>query len=378
MEATAFFNLDTKSSTNGGAVEGTHYVLVADGNGIKHRIFNFENFELCRRTGIIELEPVKRKSSHENYLSITKCYDKVNDIIIGIPRGINSKTKELEFERLVLREEEIFDLTKPKDAMRWAVWKHHRDIDLDGTKTRYGMRPKYKVYDKEREAEIFHFDRVKKRKAVDIAEGLSTSQLRDMAINLGFNADSMSIKQKSMKIIQFSEEKPKAFLDIWDNPNRHQLTILKKGLACAVLTQDPILGICYGGLSLGTAEPQAIAYLQDNIQLCNTLEQLISNKEVDGDKSMDANTNPIVDEKDAKVKRLETELAEMKKAFKAVSETKLDDLVEKTTEKLINLDEEHAELLKEAKELKIPGAHLVKDKELLRQKIVDKKAQVEN
>lgn len=378
MEATAFFNLDTKSSTNGGAVEGVHYVLVADGNGIKHRIFNFENPELCRRTGVIELEPVKRKSNHENYLSITKCYDKTNDIIIAIPRGINSKTKELEFERINLREEEIYDLTKPKEAMRWAVVKHHRYIDLDGTKTRYGMKPKYKVYDKELEAEVFHMERVKKRKSVDIAEGFNTSQLRDMAINLGFNADNMSIRQMSMKVIQFSEEKPKAFLEIWDNPSRHQLTVLKKGLACAVLTQDPILGVCYGGLSLGAAEPQAIAYLQDNIQLCNTIEQLISNKEGDSVKSMDTNFNPIADEKDAKVKRLEAELAEMKKALKTVSETKLDDLVEKTAEKLIASDPEHADLLKEAKELKIPGAHLVKDKDLLRQKIVDKKAQVEN
>ena len=102
-------------------------------------------------------------------------------------------------------------------------------------------------------------------------------------------------------------------------------------------------------------------------------------KESDTVKSMNVKTtSPIQDEKDAALAKLQAELEAMKETLKKVSGAKIEAITEEVTGNLNSSDKEHAELLLEAKRLKIPGAHLVKDKEALRQKIKDKTSQIEN
>lgn len=372
----SFFNLDSKTGTNGEAVEGTHYVLIADGHGTKHRVYNLDNPDLCKRTGLIELVPMKSSRRHENWLSFTTVYDDKNDIIIGIPTLIDKDTKYLKFQRITVREDEVFDLTNPADAKKWAVIKHHPLVE--GSPFAKGNKPKYKVYDKEKEADEFIVKYAMKRKAEDIASGLYGIELRDAALSLGLPAEEMSDRMMQMKVIQFAEQTPKAFMEYWDHPTKYQVNVLKKAFIYGVIKHDPLLGIMYNGLSLGSSEPQAIQFLKDNIQTCNIIESLIAAKDVDGAKSMQSMTKPIVDEKDAENQRLKAEVEALKKAYQETSSIKIEELSDKTAEKIIVRDEEFQALLKEAKELKIPGAHLVKDKEVLRQKIADKKQLTDN
>lgn len=373
------FFTDSAVSTNEGVVEGREFVIYTDKNGTKTRIYNMDNKDLCRRTGTIELELTKRGDArHAPRFVITQCYDSVNDIKIGIPIGNDPKTGELRFLPIVLEENHVFHLENKQDAMKWAVIKHHRDIDVDGSKTRNGQKSRYRVYDKEQEANIFHATRAIKRKAETIAEGLHGVQLRDFAIELGIDPDSMSIAQLSMEVVKRAEQHPKKFMDAWDSPTRHESTIVKKAMALGILVYDPMNGICYNGLSLGAQEPQAIQHLKENYNICNVLEKLIENKEVKFVEKIKKNTSPIADEKDAKIAQLEAMLEAERKAKAELSKVKLDEVVERTTENMIASDEEHAALVARAKELKVHGWHLIKNKEVLKEKIAEKESAMQN
>lgn len=361
------FNFSAERA-NGGAVEGEDYIIHTDKNGTQTRVMNLNSPKNVRRTGIIELEPVKRSSRHENYLNFSRIYDKENNMMIGIPNGVDPKTGELRFRRIVLREEQVFDLTNEQDAIMWAVISRHKEVDVDGSKTRLGMKPRYKVYDKEKEAEEYMATRNIKRKAEEIAEGLAGEQLRDFAISIGIPAQNMSPTQQAMQVIQFAEKQPKKFMDAWLNPTRHELTVIKKGLSLGILTQDPMHGICYNALPLGQFEQQAVQYLKDNMGTCNVIEQLIASRENIKVESIKKPVK-IVDEKDAEIARIKAELEFERKRNADLAKAKLDELADKTATQIISADDEWKALVQQAKELGIKAPHLVKNKETLKKKV---------
>lgn len=367
-----FFKTSAEKRTDEKVIENVHYVVHTDKNGVRTRVYNLDNPDLCKRTGIIELQAVRKSRNHDNNLVVSRIYDNVNDITIGIPNGVDIKTGSLLFKRINVRENRIFDLSNLQDAQEWAVIKHHKKIDLDGSKTKVGEDVLYKVYDKEAIAERFMVDRNVKRKAITIAEGLYGTQLRDFAISIGIHADSMSPTSLSMHVIQYAEKEFSKFIDIWENPNRHQNTILKKALALTILTHDVMLGICFNGLPLGSSEQMAVQYLKDNIGLCTTIEQLIQSKEGDSFKTMPkSETSTVLDSKDAENKMLKDKLEAMEKKLAEISKAKIEEIVDQTSTNIIATDEEHKALLLRAKNLKkkIQGVHLIKDKDLLRKKI---------
>lgn len=362
-----FFN-ESAESANERVVEGVDYIVHTDKNGTQTRLLNLKNEKNCRRTGIIELEPVKRSSRHENYLNFSKILDKENNIVIGIPNGADPKTGELRFKRIVVREEETFDLTNEQQAQQWAVISRHKLVDVDGSKTRSGMKPRYKVYDKEKEAEEYMAVRNIKRKAEAIAEGLAGAELRDFAINIGIAADNMSPTQQAMQVIQYAEKYPRKFMEAWSNPARHELTVIKRGLALGILTQDGLQGICYNALPLGIYEQQAVQYLRDNIGTCTVIEQLIASRETKKVEPIKKG-NVVKDEKDAEIERLKAELARTQKQNSDLAHTNLTELADKTAQTIIAADAEWKALVEEAKALKIKSPHLIKSKETLRKKI---------
>ena len=364
-----FFKSSAKTITNEGVVEGVDYVVHVDKNGVRTRVLNLENPKYCRRTGIIELEPVKRSKNHDNKLLVSRIYDAENDITIGIPAGVDLKTGELKFKRITIPEDRTFDLSKITDAQEWAVLKHHKDIDVDGTKIANGIKVKYKVYDKEEIATKFLAERSLFRKAIDIAEGLHGRQLVDFAIQLGIPSGLMSQAELQMQVIKTAEKKPKEFMAAWDNPDKYQISLVKKALSLGVLTNDPLMGIMYNGLPMGTSEQQAVMKLKENVGLAHNIEKICQEKSGAIEESLVKNVvHEILDDKDAEIKRLKEEAEAYKKKLQEIADEKFKQFESETENQK---DEEFMLLLTEAKELKIKGAHLVKDKETLRQKIKD-------
>jgi hypothetical protein len=359
MQPTNFFNLDVKSKAGESLLkEGVHYKVFKDGNGVEYKVVNFENPDICPREGIVELHPLKVSSRHRNIVGFKTVVDKITGIIYGIPNGVNPQTKQLEFLKITLTDSETLDLKNPLDAMKCTVIRN--SFFLEGSPNLSG-KPKYKIHDTEREAILFLAQRAIKRKAVDISEGLTGSQLVDMARNLGIPPENNSIPTMHKEVIKRAENDPQKFMDIWDSPTRKELTVLKRAMSVGVVTFDPQLGYNYNGSPLGQMEGMAVEYLKDYPQICQTIDMLSQKQESDSVKAMAGTEKKlVVDSKDARVAALEAELAANKELLKKLS-----------AEKITGDGDLHAKYLVEAKRLDLKGAHKIKSFDKLKQNVLE-------
>lgn len=369
MLNSSYFNTDIGSAPGEHLVkEGVDYKLIPDGTGTNYKIINFDNPDICVRTGIIELIPLRMSSRHENKVGFRIVTDKRTGIIFGIPTGINPETKKLEFYKINLNDYEVLDLTVPLDAFKWVVIKN--SFFLEGSPNMKG-KARYKVRDVEKQANQYLAGRAQKRKAVDIAEGLQGDLLIDMGRMLGIPIENNSMSTLQAAVIQRSEDNSKEFMGIWDSPTRKELTVLKKAIASGIVSFDIQTGYFYQGAPLGQNESLAVDYLKDYPQVLQAIDVLCRKQEADTNKSMNftQTERPILDDKDARIARLEAELAAKDSIMKNLASEKI---IEHATSQV---DSEMGELLAEAKRLNIRGAHLIKDKEKLRSKIAETKGE---
>lgn len=365
--STSYFNIgEVARSEEDKIKEGTHYKNIPDGNGTLFKVINFENPEICLRQGIIELIPLKVTSRHENKVGFRIVTDKRTGIIYGIPTGINPETKKLEFFKIMLNDYEILDLSVPLDAMKWVVIKN--SFFLEGSPNIKG-KARYKVNDVEKEAHQFLNGRAQRRKAVEIAEGLSGELLIDIGRMLGVPIENNSAITLLAEVVKRAEADSKAFMMVWDSPTRRELTILKKAIAYGIVTHDPQIGYAYQGIPMGQYESLAVDYLKDYPQVCQAISVLSNKQEADTIKNMNFKSveKPISDDRDSRIARLEAELAAKDSILQEISSEKI---IQHAT---AQIDEEMAELLAEGKRLNIKGIHLTKDKEKMKQKIAEKK-----
>lgn len=339
------------------------FIETVDGFGTKVRHLNFDNPEVCKRTGIIQLVPLKLSTRHQCRVGFRMIRDRKNNAVIGIPLYIDPETKRWVYEKINLVDVESFDLTDEEQAKRWAVIR--LSTFLEGSPN-LSDKPIYKVVDKDREAELYISKRTIKRKAETIAEGLFGMNLIDMARNIGIDPASNSPVTLHAAVIRFAENKPEEFMRIWDSPLRHELTILKRAMSLAIITSDPMIGINYNGIQLGINEPAAVQFLKDNPNILYTIENLTKVKEEESIKSMADNTAPAPkDEKDVMIEALKKELEKQQAANKQMAAKAL----EKELGGIPSIDDEELVALKEeAKQLGIKGYALA-GKETLRKKI---------
>lgn len=382
MSAVGVFNLGTKTNSNAeGVKEGVHFKIIEDRNGLKTRVLNFENEELCPRNGIIELEPLFSSRRHHNHVSFRGVMDKELGVYVGIPQHIDPRTGVWVFEKITLEEKETLDLSNPKDAMKWACIKRShfytdRRGDVEMNKNfQIGAKVKYKAIDKEREAIKFELDRRSKRDAEDIAEALFGAELEEFALMAGFDPKAMSPKTLWMEVVKFAEKDPKKFLEIYKSPTKMEHSTLKKGLASGAISLILDKGYTYNGLTLGFNEPEVIKFLHDNPSVRMSIESISNKRSVESEISM-APAEPVIkDEKDAEILRLRKELEDAKK--RALEATSVAATLQAESH-IAETDPELAELIAEAKRLDVRGVHNMKDKDKIRHKIAEKKKQLDN
>ena len=319
MQAVNFFNLSTVTRTGEGiAKEGVHYKIIKDGNGTEYRIANFENPDMCPRTGIVELIPMRLSQRHANRIGFRIVHDRKMGIIWGIPTGIDPETKKLQFQKIDLVDSETFDLSDAEQAMKWACVKN--SFFVEGSPNLKG-KPKYKVHDVEREAQEFLSKRITKRNAINIAETLQGQELVDMARDLGIDPGSQSVVTLQMAVIKKAEDNADSFMKVWDNPNRRETTIFNRAVAFGIITQDPVNGWVYGGAPLGPNEVMAVQYLKDYPQVCRTIDLLTQQRSDETDKAMaTAQPLPRTDDRDNEIARLRAELQQKEAALKKMTQ----------------------------------------------------------
>ena len=357
--------------------EGVDYKLINADNknsGLKLRVFNFENPELCPREGVVEFVPTNRSKRATNYLDFSFVYVADQDFYIGIPAGYDDKTGKIKWQRIVIREDDVFDRSKPIEAMKCAVLLRSKYVA--GSPNLGSRKPKYKVYDQEQEAVIYEQTRARKRKAELTADGLSGQALVDMGFDIGLQVDKMSPRILYAEVGKYAERNPKEFLEIYENPLRKTLTILNRAIANGVITEERGLGFVYGAVPLGPNKEMATIFLKENESLCQTIDQLSKKNEKDTVIAMQKlpSKAPIInDEKDTLLAQKDQELKAAKERIEALTKQNIETIAKSNADRIAKDDPEYASLMQEAVEYKIKSPWL-SSKETLKAKIDEAKA----
>lgn len=375
----SIFNLgEGYSSVSKDMVPGVDYRVFKDGNGVEYNILNLDNEALMPQTGIIEFSPVKTSKRHVNNINFKQFTDVSTGLIVGIPVGVDNRNKQVIWRTINIKDTVAYDLSIPAQRAT-AIVVSRCPFVIGSPNYKQGVKTVYKKVDKELEAQKFIKNRISKRKAADIAEGLSGQALYDMAYAIGKDPKFMSPTMVAQEVITFAEEQPNRFLEIFNNESRTALVVLKRGLAVGIIEQNLDRGITYGGVPMGFSDEEAVNYLRNNPSVQTSID-LQSKKKEGATRSVmndSINEKPLdkLDEKDVEILALKEKLkkaeAEKENAAKVAHELISKDVITEN-------DPELAELREQAKTLKIQGWALMKDKGKLQEKIDQAKAELNN
>lgn len=375
----SIFNLgEGNSSVSEDMIPGVDYRVFKDGNGVEYNILNLDNEKLMPKTGIVEFSPVKTSKRHVNNINFKQFMDISTGLIVGIPSGVDNRNKQVIWRNINIKDTVAYDLSIPAQRAM-AIIVSRCPFVIGSPNYKQGVKTVYKKVDKELEAEKFIKNRVAKRKAADIAEGLSGTALYDMAYAIGKDPKFMSPTMVAQEVIMFADEQPSRFLEIFNNDSRTALVVLKRGLATGIIEHNIDRGMTYGGVPIGFSDEEAVAYLRANPSVQTAIDFQAKKKEGATQSTLSSTFKKEaldkMDEKDVQIAALQEELrkaqAEKENAAKVAHE-----LIAK--EAITESDPELASLREEAKSLKIQGWQLIKDKGKLQEKIDKAKAELNN
>ena len=169
--------------------EQPDFIELEDGNGFKTKVVNFESEKMCPRKGVIDIQAIRITNRHENRKSFSITRDHQTGIVYGIPVGVDKKTGELKFKRIILYNSLQLNLKNPEDAKLWTVIRYSEF--LEGSPNSRG-KAEYKVFDREIEAEKVIVENKAKRKAALIIDDLSQLELYDIARSCGLSVENDS------------------------------------------------------------------------------------------------------------------------------------------------------------------------------------------
>lgn len=356
----------------------SYWIEEKDGNGFPVKHLNFNNPDICPRKGIIVYEPMRVQrgvnggKKHSSRISHRRFIDNSTgtSVVAGIPVNIDKATGEYTYRQILLNDIESLDLSIDGDAKKNAVLRLSPLVF--GSPNASNNRPEYKVYDREREAEQKLQGRQIKRKAVTIAEGISSvEELRDMCRVSGININGLSQTRLQVALIDYAEDNSQVFLDNYSSPLRQQNFIFKKALDLDIIQQDAVNGYMFRGLPLGQTEPQAVEYLKEHVSTSSAIQSQTELKESDSAKSIMPLVLKVNDDKDVLLNEQAKEIAELRKRIQGAEQKKIDDEYNSSeTKTLTDLDM----LREEASKLGMKGVHLHKDPEKIKIAIEKHKA----
>ena len=374
MSQSVFIPSTSKNSGGAATQEDVEFVFWRNPkNGNEFKLLNLENDELAPRYGIVELKPVKVSNRHENNAGFKLLNDVKRECFIGIPISWDAKTGEPIWRKITLSNHDTYDLSIKSQRQEWIMVKnspYFTDV-VGGVEQNHNfdsnMKARYKATDKEREDREYMMSQVVKRSATDIAEALAddNKQLEEIALSCGLDPKSMSALRLHAQVFRYAEQNPKDFLKIYKSDSRTELATLRKGVLTGVLTSSLSEGVSFNGLSLGHNDEQCVSFLKEHPQTLAAIDSLSRQKDK-GTLESNSITKGTVTEQNAKELAQAKRIRELEAQLAATSGTKVEELSEVILDKV---DPEFAGLLAEAKRLNIKGAHLVKDKEKLRDKV---------
>lgn len=245
------------------------FTVIKDGNGTEYKIANMANPYICQRKGIVEIEVLKKLNTMEPRYSFSNVYDSELGIHFGVVLGIDSRTKEIKWQRFSVGDFKRYDLTNHADAVEWAVMR--RTTRLIGSPFMRG-KPLYRMFDKEAEAREVIAKSTIRSKAMEVAtQMIKIEDQADVYRNFGKNPAGHTVTTLHAEIIKLAERSPKEFIDMWENKNRPVVTLFNKCVAVGLINFDIAKGgyMWKDSLPMGVTEQTSQNFLLENKSVYN-------------------------------------------------------------------------------------------------------------
>lgn len=386
-----------------GLHEGVHYTVVKDGHGVEYpvAIASHETF-MPRKSGIVHIEAVRisinesrsaeqgRRDDIETRSIFRNVKDAATGLYFGIAVGINETDKTVKWLPIKLSPRQPYDLSKTKDREEWAMIS--RMSNLEGSPNQKG-RALYKIIDHDVKALSFINILEKRHDAANIVKGLDLPTRREMALNVGINADAYSPDMLYAELIMFADKNAEKFLSTWNNPRRPVISIFNRALKYGIIENNQRgdgsgnhIGYYYNRIFLGDNEGAVVSKLAEagNTQMLSSISVAAKQRESEVLAGLSHSvevkeeklSTPVIDAEKEELKRQLAEL-QARLGVGAVATPQVNNTAPvSNTEPLTTSTSNALDLLRaEAKELKIPRWHILGE-DKLRAAIAEKKTQV--
>lgn len=279
--------MQIEQDATGVEVASLPFRIQRDKHGVEHKIIDFTDERLMPKTGQIIYEANKKSDrlvSHGYYHAVTR--DKDSDVLIGIFTGIDGITGNLRFLRMTLGSLNTFDLSIRSEREKAIVLKYSNIVEGSPNLSSSIKLHLFRVHDSEKQATVEIQKIMDGQRALSVAMGLYGEDLINMARNIGVMPETSSLTMLTAAVYRAAKETPKDFLNLWDNPNRELITILKRSLETGVVAYNIRDGYTYEGRPLGLNEPMVLDFLTKYRDIATTLDYKSKERIKQGEKAM--------------------------------------------------------------------------------------------
>jgi hypothetical protein len=175
----------------------------------------------------------------------------------------------------------------------------------------------FRVHDAEKAAHL-EIKRIEDgQNALMIARGLYGEDLFNMARNMGIMPETTSLPILTAEVLKVAEKRPQEFLQMWHNPNRELITVLKRCMDTGIVSFDSLAGYNYtvNGTNitfLGHNEPSVLEFFKKYPDVATTLDVKSREKLKQSEKAMSkaAPVTLVSSDKEAEIQILRKQLAD--------------------------------------------------------------------
>lgn len=246
------------------------------------KVCSFEDVE--RQPGkIVIIRHIKTgdKSQNRPWTERKNYHDPEENIYYGFPMGIDNKTGEYKWNKMIIDGELVLDLTDKFSCQIYEFWRNSPNFTGSKLQKKYNTEATLMVYDEQEEVEhIYNLNVTKNELRAKIA-GMKDEQVK--LYGLVFNVDPAKNDVTRIKNILYEriEKDAEYFKKLDSNETKLRVrAILNKAILLGVIQQNTITNeITYSGKLLGSSKQAAEIHLESNHGLFNEIYSAVASRD---------------------------------------------------------------------------------------------------
>lgn len=243
-------------------------------SAVEQKLINFDDERYAPKTGVVNVVPIRtNKITKEINHTFSSFVDPTTGEWFGIPVRIGPDGKYV-FKKIRMTGSREFNLRNPEERREFILLKYY-----PGTIGSPYLRgkPRFKIHDPLEEARRDIERHAKRKQAMEIADTLISGEDTNLLIgfarlfNITPGTDNIIVVKKLM--LDKSEREPEQFLEKWENTTLRDVKIaIKRGIATALIKNQPGKGYVYQGVPIGSNEQNVESYFLENTDMLHQLD----------------------------------------------------------------------------------------------------------